>query len=51
MKKYTIPFTGYCEIWADSPEEALDKADDGDMFFVQYKFGNPKCEEDIDEMD
>lgn len=35
---YVIPFTGYCEVWAESPEEALKKADDGDMFFVHYDF-------------
>ena len=40
-KLYRVPFTGYCEVWAASPEEAADKADDGDMFFVHYDFENP----------
>jgi hypothetical protein len=50
---YKIPFTGYCEVWADSPEEALDKADDGQMFFVEYDFGEAECliKEDSNEMD
>ena len=48
MKKYTIPFTGYCEVWADSPEEALKLANE-DMFFVEYDFGDPVCKEDEDD--
>ena len=51
MKKYRIPFTGYCEVWANSPDEALDQAEDEDMYFVQYKFGDPVCEEDENELD
>ena len=44
--KYTVPFTGYCEVWANSPEEAVEKADNGDMYFVQYDFGEATCEEE-----
>ena len=51
MKKYRVPFTGYCEVWANSSDEALDKADDEDMFFIQYNFGVPVCEEDENELD
>ena len=40
-QKYRINFTGYCEVFAHSPEEALEKADDGDMFFLHYNFGEP----------
>ena len=50
-KKYTIPFTGYCEVWAKSEKEALNKADNDDMFFLHYDFGNPICEEDENELD
>ena len=42
-KKYKIPFTGYCEVWANSPEEAEEKAYNDDMFFVHYDFGDPEC--------
>ena len=42
-KLYKVPFTGYCEVWANSLEEAVDKADDGKMFFVHYDFGDPVC--------
>ena len=40
-KLYKIPFTGYCEVWATSAEKAVQKADNGDMFFASYVFGNP----------
>lgn len=50
-KKYTIPFTGYCEVWAESPEEALHKADNDKLFFLQYHFGEPTCKEDENELD
>ena len=52
-KLYKIPFTGYCEVWANSSEEALDKADDEQMFFVRYDFGSPLCldKEEENEMD
>jgi hypothetical protein len=43
-KKYQVPFTGYCEVWADSPEEAAEKAEDINLqFFAQYIYGNPVC--------
>ncbi len=52
-KKYTIPFTGYCEVYAKSPEKAAEKADSGDMFFIEYNFGDPVCAvgEEDDELD
>lgn len=43
LKKYKIPFTGYCEVWAMSPEEALEKADHDEMFFAHYDFGEVEC--------
>lgn len=42
-KLYKIPFTGYCEVWADSAEEAAQKADDGQTFFIDFDFGEPAC--------
>ena len=45
QKLYKIPFTGYCEVWASSPEEAVEAADKDEMFFVHYDFGNPVCKE------
>ena len=52
-KLYKVPFTGYCEVWAESPEEAVDKADDEQMFFVHYDFGDAEClsKEDENELD
>lgn len=44
-KLYKIPFTGYCEVWAETPEEAAKKADDDELFTVQYDFGEPICME------
>ena len=43
LKLYKIPFTGYCEVWATSPEEAEKKADDGFMFYIDYDFSDPIC--------
>ena len=43
-KLYRIPFTGYCEVWAKSPEEALERAEDEKMFTVGYDFGTPECQ-------
>ena len=43
LRKYKIPFTGYCEVWAKSSEEAAAMADQGNMFFVDYDFGDPEC--------
>ena len=42
-KLYRIPFTGYCDVWANSPEEALERAEDEKMFTVDYDFGTPEC--------
>ena len=58
-KKYKIPFTGYCEVYARSPEKAMEKADRGDMDYIEYDFGNPSRvmrwreeeEEEDDELD
>ena len=51
-KKYKIPFTGYCEVWANSEEEAAKMADNDEMFYVEYDFGEPEClEEEEDELD
>lgn len=53
-KRYKIPFTGYCEVYAKDPEEALAKAETVEMqFFAHYDYGNAVCldEEDEDEMD
>ena len=49
MKKYKVPFIGYCEVWADSQEEALEAADREEMYFIEYNFGDPTCEEDENE--
>lgn len=43
-KQYKIPFTGYCEVWAKSPEEAAEKAEDTEkQFFAHYDYGEPIC--------
>lgn len=49
MKKYKIPFTGYCEVWANSPDEALKEAENENMYFIEYQFEDPVCEEDEDD--
>ena len=43
LKCYKIPFTGYCEVWAKTPEEAVEKADNGTMFYLEYDFDDPIC--------
>ena len=48
-KLYQIPFTGYCEVWAETPEEAALKAEEDYMFTVQYRFGEPICTGRVDE--
>lgn len=50
---YKIPFTGYCEVWATSPEEAINSASNEDMFFVHYEFQEPTCsmKEENDELE
>ena len=53
-KLYKVPFTGYCEVWANSLEEAADKADDVDNhFFAHYDYDDPVCleKEEEDELD
>ena len=41
-KQYKVPFTGYCEVYAKSPEEAAEKADDiQSQFFAHYDYGEP----------
>jgi hypothetical protein len=43
-KQYKVPFTGYCEVWAKSPEEAAEKAENIDQqFFAHYDYGDPVC--------
>lgn len=49
LKLYKIPFSGYCEVWATSSDEALDKASDEEMFFVHYEFQTPICMEKEEE--
>ena len=54
-KLYKVPFTGYCEVWAKSPKEALDKAEDIEQqFFAHYDYYDPICmkmegEDELDE--
>ena len=53
-KLYKIPFTGYCEVWANSLEEAADKAENIEQqFFAHHDYGDPVClmKEDNDELD
>ncbi len=53
-KLYRVPFTGYCEVWAKSPEEAADKAEDiGKQFTAYYAYGDPICleKEEKNELD
>ena len=53
LKLYKIPFTGYCEVWATSPEEAEEKADNDLMFYVEHNFDVPVClaKEEEDEVE
>lgn len=53
-KKYKIPFTGYCEIYAKSASDAAKKVDHDTMHYAEYNFGRPVCltpEDDEDELD
>ncbi len=53
-KRYKVPFTGYCEVYARSPEEAADMAEDIEkQFFAHYDYGDPICleKEEEDELD
>ena len=44
LKLYRVPFTGYCEVWAKTSEEATEKADDiKQQFFAHYNFMPPIC--------
>lgn len=48
-KLFKVPFTGYCEVWAESPEEAADMAENIDaQFFAHYDYGDPICMEKED---
>lgn len=43
-KKYKVPFTGYCEVFAHDENEALDIADTIEQqFFAHYDYGDPIC--------
>ena len=42
-KRYKVPFTGYFEVYASSPEEAVEKADNDNVFFAHYDFGGATC--------
>lgn len=49
-KLFRIPFTGYCEVWAESTEEAADKAENIDQqFFAHYEYAEPICLEEEEE--
>jgi hypothetical protein len=53
-KLYKIPFTGYCEVYANSAEEAAEKAEDiQQQFFAHYDYGDPVClgKEEENELD
>jgi hypothetical protein len=44
LKLYKVPFTGYCEVWAKSHEEASEKAETVEhQFLAHYDFGDPIC--------
>ena len=45
-KKYRVSFTGYCEVWANSAEEAAEKAKSGQQFFVLCDHDDPVCLEE-----
>ena len=40
-ERYRVPFTGYCKVWADSPEDALEKASTGKIISVHYDYETP----------
>ena len=49
IKLYQIPFTGYCEVWARSLEEAAEKAEIiEEQFFASYNYDEPICLEKED---
>ena len=53
-KRYKVPFTGYCEVYARDPEEAADMVEDTEKhFFAHYDYGEPIClkKEEDNELD
>ena len=49
FKLYKVPFTGYCEVWARSLEEAAEKAEIiEEQFFASYNYEEPICLEKED---
>jgi hypothetical protein len=53
-KLYKVAFTGYCEVWANSQEEAADLAEDAqNHFFAHYDYDDPEClyKEEENELD
>lgn len=53
-KLYKVPFTGYCEVWAKTPGEAAEKAENIEQqFFAHYDYGDPICmkKEEENELD
>ena len=46
FKKWKVPLIGHCEVWAKSPEEAIKKADNDEIFFIEYNFGDPIAEDE-----
>ena len=48
-KCYKITFTGTCEVYAYSEEDALKRAANQDMFTVEYDFGEPVCTTEEDD--
>ena len=49
-KLYRVPFTGYCEVWANTPEEAAEKAESVEQqFTANYEYGEPICLEKEEE--
>ena len=50
QKLYKVPFTGYCEVWANTPEEAAEKAETIEQqFTASYDYGEPICLEKEEE--
>lgn len=47
MKKYKVPFSGFCYVEADSPEEARELAEDDDAVYSQQDWGDPEEVEDF----
>ena len=50
QKLYKVPFTGYCEVWANTPEEAAEMAETVErQFTASYEYGEPICLEKEEE--